>query len=172
VLFGDGAGAFVLQKNSAGKGLLSHKLGADGKGANLIKIELGGAKNPLSTHKNNPEQDYFFQMDGTKVYEFTKDTVPETVNELLTKANLTGESINWIVLHQANIRIIDLVAKITEIERRKFICNIEKIGNTSAGSIPLAFDYALNKNIIQRGEKIMLLGFGGGLSWGGVIIEY
>ncbi len=172
-IFGDGAGAVVIQKDQSTKGILSHNYGAKGDDAELIKIPVGGSKFPAHyIHNNYKKEDYYFQMAGLDVYEFTIITVPKVMIDLITQANLTIFDIDWIILHQANIRIIESVAKKTKIPLEKFIVNIQKVGNTSSASIPIALDEAVRQGKIKRKDKVMMLGFGGGLSWGGLIIEW
>lgn len=171
-IFGDGAGAVVLSKDDSKKGILSYNYGAKGEDAELIKIHVGGSNNPTHHEKNYSREDYFFQMNGLDVYEFTIMTVPAVVEDLIEKAGLQKDDVDWVVLHQANIRIIESVAKKTKIPLEKFIVNIQKVGNTSSASIPLALDEAVKQGKIKDGQKIIMVGFGGGLSWGGVLIEW
>lgn len=171
VIFGDGAGAMVLVRDDEAGKLLSSDFGADGSGADYIKIQVGGVVNPLQNFYGYKEEDLHFQMAGKKVYEFTISVVPDAVVRMLEQANISNEEIDHVILHQANVRIIDTISKMTEIERSKFIVNIDKYGNTSSASIPIALDEALRAGKIKKGETVMMLGFGGGLSWGGVIYQ-
>jgi len=172
VIFGDGAGALVLTKDSTKKGIISSAFNADGSGADYIKIPAGGSKNPLRDIKNYKIEDLLFQMEGKKVYEFTISCIPEMAEVLVKKSKLTSNEIDWVILHQANLRIIDAVAKRLVMPKEKFIVNIDKVGNTSSASIPIALDEAVRSGKIKRGDKIMTIGFGGGLSWGGFIFEW
>lgn len=172
VLFGDGAGAMIIEKDHTKKGIISHLYGADGKGAEYIRIPVGGTRFPNSQSAHYPYEDYFFQMDGKKVYEFTISVIPETAEKLIKQADLKPEDVDWIVLHQANRRIIDTVAKRLKLPIEKFIINIDRYGNTSSASIPIALDEAARSGKIREKDKVMMIGFGGGLSWGGVIFEW
>ena len=172
VIFGDGAGAVILEKDEAKKGILSYQYKADGKGADYIRIPVGGSKNPLRDISKYNEEDMLFQMDGKRVYEFTILCVPEMAETLIKNAGLIPNEVDWIVLHQANLRIIDAVAKRLGLSKDKFVVNIDKTGNTSSASIPIAMDEAVREGKIKEGDKIMMIGFGGGLSWGGVIFEW
>ncbi len=173
VLFGDGSGAMILKKENKKKGILSHLFGADGKGAGFINIPVGGSKNHLQNmEKYTDRNDFFFKMDGKKVYEFTLFCIPETAEKLIEMANLKAEDIDCIVLHQGNKRIIDAVAKRLNLPKERFIVNIDRVGNTSSASIPIAVDEAVRQGKIKEGDKIMIIGFGGGLSWGGFIYEW
>lgn len=172
VIFGDGAGAMILQKNPSKKGIFSHVYGADGSGSELIRVPAGGIVHPAHKVHEMKKEDLFFKMDGTRVYEFSISVVPDTVETLIENSGLSKEDIDWIVLHQANRRIIESVSKRTKIPIDKFIINIEKYGNTSSATIPIAVDEAVKDGRIKEGDKVMMLGFGGGLSWGGFIIEW
>ncbi|OHD08573.1 MAG: 3-oxoacyl-ACP synthase [Spirochaetes bacterium GWD1_27_9] len=172
VIFGDGAGAAVIKKDPSKKGILSYIFGADGKDADLIRIPVGGSKYPGQDPSIYKYDDLYFQMEGKKVYEFTINVIPDVAERLVKQANLTSNDVDWIVLHQANYRIIEAVAKKLELPLDKFIVNIDKVGNTSSGSIPIALDEAVRSGKIKEGNKVMAIGFGGGLSWGGFIVEW
>lgn len=175
VIFGDGAGALLLKKVEGKNNLLASIFGADGSGSNLIQIPAGGAKFPIRDRRdfdNYKESDFYFQMDGKKVYEFTLSIIPEVTKKLIEQSGLNKNEVDWVVLHQANIRIIDAVSKYLDIPKEKFIVNIDKVGNTSSGSIPIATDEAVRSGKIKNGDKVLMMGFGGGLSWGGMIIEW
>jgi 3-oxoacyl-[acyl-carrier-protein] synthase-3 len=172
VIFADGAGALVLKKDNSKKGMLSYLYGADGNDANLIRIPVGGSKYPVHFRNDYTPEDLYFQMEGKKVYEFTINIIPEIIDNLLKKSGLTARDIDRIVLHQANIRIIEMVSKKLDIPIDKFVINIDKYGNTSSASIPIAMDEAVRDGRIKEGDTIMSIGFGGGLSWGGFIFEW
>jgi 3-oxoacyl-[acyl-carrier-protein] synthase-3 len=172
ILFGDGSGAMIIKKDSSKKGILSYSFKADGKGADYIMIPAGGSKNPLRDIKKYKKEELLFQMDGKKVYEFTISCIPDMAEKLINDAGLVPDNIDWIVLHQANLRIIDAVSKKLSLSKDKFIININKYGNTSSASIPIAIDESVREGKFKEGDKIMMIGFGGGLSWGGVIFEW
>lgn len=173
VLFGDGAGAMILEHDKNKKGILSHSYKAKGESYNAIIIPVGGSRKPFNKGIDGyKREDCFFTMEGKKVYEFTITCIPAMAEELLEKANLKPSEIDWIVLHQANYRIIQAVSKKLGLPKEKFIVNVERVGNTSSASIPIALDEAYRDGRIQAGHKVMMIGFGGGLSWGGVIIEW
>ncbi len=171
-IFGDGAGAAVLQWDEKARGVLSHIYGANGEDHELIKVPVGGSRNPAYNNRLYKKEDYFFQMAGIDVYEFTITTIPQVANDLIKKAGLTPDDIDFVILHQANRRIIESVSKYTKIPMEKFIINIERVGNTSSASIPIAFDEAVKSGRIQSKDIVMMIGFGGGLSWGGVVFEF
>jgi len=174
VIFADGAGAMILKKDPAkkGKGLLSHIFGVDGEDHELIRVPVGGSKYPGQDLSKYKYEDLYFQMDGRKVYEFTINVIPDLANDLLSKANLKSEDIDWVILHQANIRIIEMVSKNLSIPMDRFVINIDRYGNTSSASIPIAVDECVRDGKIKTGDKVMMVGFGGGLSWGGMIFEW
>jgi 3-oxoacyl-[acyl-carrier-protein] synthase-3 len=172
VLFGDGAGAVLLKKEDSPSNVLAYDYCTDGSGSAHIRIPVGGSKMPYHSTENLIKEDLYFQMDGKKVYEFTIKEIPACVKRLVEKANITSADLDAIILHQANIRIIDAVAKDCGIDRDKFFVNINKYGNTSSASVPLALDEAVREGKIKSGDKVMMLGFGGGLSWGGIILQW
>jgi 3-oxoacyl-[acyl-carrier-protein] synthase-3 len=135
-------------------------------------LPAGGSKNPPANTGQLPKEDLFFKMDGKKVYEFTLSKIPDAAEYLIEKAKITTNDLDWIVLHQANARIIDAVARRLKLSKDKFIITIDTFGNTASASIPIALDQAVNKNAIRPNDLVMMIGFGGGLSWGGVIFEW
>jgi 3-oxoacyl-[acyl-carrier-protein] synthase-3 len=170
-IFGDGAGAVIIKRDTSAKRILSYHFGANGEDAELIRIPVGGTKFPIHYDANYKKEDLYFQMAGTDVYEFTIHIIPQIAAHLINKANLTYNDVNWFILHQANRRIIESVSKRLKIPIDRFIINIEKVGNTSAASIPIALDEAIQNGKIKDRDKIMIIGFGGGLSWGGILLE-
>ncbi len=172
IIFGDGAGAMVLEKNVQSKGLLSGVYGVDGSGAELIKLSVGGSKNPAKDFASYNYEDMFFYMDGRKVYEFTIKVLPQVIDNLLKKAGVTPDEVDVYLLHQANLRIIESISDLLKVPMEKFIVNIRNVGNTSSASIPIAADQAYREGRIKPKDKVLMLGFGGGLSWGGALIEW
>ncbi len=172
IIFGDGAGAMVLKKDKSAKGLLAGVYGVDGSGADLIKLAVGGSRQPWSRKDQYEPDDFYFKMEGRKVYEFTIKVLPQVITDLLSKSKLEANQVDWYVLHQANQRIIESISDLLEVPMDKFIMNIQKVGNTSSASIPIAADEAVREGKIKRGDKVLMLGFGGGLSWGGALIEW
>ena len=170
VLFGDGAGAAVLGQVESG-GVLASILGADGGGADLLELPAGGTKEPASfeTVKNHR---HYIKMNGNEVFKFAVKILEDSVKKVVAKADLTLEDINYIIPHQANIRIIDAAVKRLKFPREQVIVNLDKYGNMSSASIPVALDEALNAGRIQKGDKIVMVGFGAGLTWGANLIEW
>lgn len=169
VLFGDGAGAVVLKKSEKNK-VISIYTGTDGsKGENLTAVAL-----PLNGSFPSGKKDwnYFINMNGREIFKFATKVIEESIEKVLEDAGLTIENIKYIVPHQANMRIIEFVAGRMKISADKFYMNIENYGNTSSASIPLALNELYEKGMIEKGDKLIMVGFGGGLSWGAALIEW
>jgi 3-oxoacyl-[acyl-carrier-protein] synthase-3 len=171
ILFGDGAGAVVLGAVEAGYGILGLDLGADGSGADALKVPAGGSLLPASL-ATVIQRLHFIHMEGNEVFKFAVRIMGETANKALMQAGLDAQEVDWLVPHQANIRIIQAAAKRIGIPTDKVIINADKYGNTSAASIPLALDEAVRDRRIKRDDTVVLVGFGGGLAWGAVVIKW
>ena len=170
ILFGDGAGAAVLTKSEE-KQVLSIELGADGRGGDLLSRPVGGSLRPL-TPDNIHEREHFVQMAGQEVFKFAVTIMNETSKKCIEKANLTNEDIDFFIPHQANIRIIDSAVKRLKISPEKVYKNLDRYGNMSAASIPVALAEAVEKGLIKKGDNVLMVGFGGGLTWGGTLIKW
>ena len=164
VLFGDGAGAVVLQASST-PGILSSKLHADGSHRGMLKAD-GNIRNGAV------QGDPFIKMDGQGVFKFAVKVLSEVVEEVLEENKLTGSDISWLVPHQANIRIMEATAKKLGLSMDKVIVTVATHGNTSAASIPLALDTAVRDGRIKAGQNILLEAVGGGFTWGAVLIKW
>jgi 3-oxoacyl-[acyl-carrier-protein] synthase III len=171
VLFGDGAGAVVLQATNRATGILSCALGSDGSGGELLCIPGGGSRMPASAQSIQDAQHYI-KMNGKEVYKFAVSALPRAVREAVTRASLTLEEVDLFIPHQANVRIIRSSAEALGISMDKMFTNVDRYGNTSAASIPLALCEAVEEGRIQQGSKLVLAGFGGGLSWGAAALEW
>ncbi|MDR3167694.1 MAG: ketoacyl-ACP synthase III [Treponema sp.] len=175
VLFGDGAGAVLLEKTGApvegpGKrGLLRTILGADGSGAEHLIMRRGGSRNPLKPGESL-EKPPHLEMNGRAVYNFAVKAMTETIERLLAEGELTIDEVTRIVPHQANARIVLAAAKRLGIGEEKFFLNIEEYANTSAASIPIALDEMNRGGNLRKGDTILTIGFGGGLTYGGNLI--
>ena len=168
VLFGDGAGAAVV--SAEGSQLLSMVQGSDGAGGMTLHCENRPVNN---LYRQLGAQHYAFtQMDGREVYKFAVRTVPKAVSEALEQAELPIEDVKYFLLHQANIRIIESVAKRLHQPMEKFPCNLQKCGNVSAASVPILLDNVHKHGMISGGDKIVLAGFGAGLTWGACAVEW
>lgn len=176
ILFGDGAAAFVLEKQE--DTLYSSYLGADGNGARYILSRALKPENVFRTNKdefdmNMPvSKEHYFLQDGKEVYKFATKALPHAVSKACEKIGITPEEIDWIVPHQANVRIIETAAKNLGVSMDKMVVYIDRYGNTSSASIPIAFCDAVEEGKIKRGDKVCLVGFGGGLTYAAVIFEY
>ncbi len=171
ILFGDGAGAFVLQASDKPGGLLSAVMHSDGSGADALTLLGGGARYP-ATETTIHEGKHFVQMDGKAVFRFATRVMGQAVKEALDLAGMKLEDVTWIVPHQANKRIIETAAKYLKTPMEKFVVNIEKYGNTSTASIPIATVEAVQAGRVKPGDKIAFVGFGAGLTWGAMVVEW
>lgn len=165
VLFGDGAGAAVLQEVEEGYGILSVELGSDGSGGELLKLSARGSGKCLD------KIDYL-QMVGREVFKFAVRIIGVSAARALEIAGLSADDIDCFIPHQANIRIIDAAAKRLGVEMDRVYVNVQKYGNTSAASIPVALYEAAHEGRIKKGDKIVIVGFGAGLTWGSCVIRW
>ena len=176
VLFGDGAGAFVLEKCDGTD--YSTYLGADGNGADKVVARALRSENAFRTStedfdmKMPQTKEHYFYQDGKEVYKFATKALPNAVERACERAGILPSELDAIVPHQANIRIIETAAKHLGLPMEKFPMYIDRYGNTSSASIPLAFYDAVKDGKIKRGDKVCLVGFGGGLTYGAVVFEY
>ena len=171
MLIGDGAGAVVLRQVPAGYGVLSAKLGADGSGANFMMVPAGGSRKPATAEVIEKKMNKI-QMNGQEVFKFAMKKLPEVTEQALELANLHTEDLKLIIPHQANRRIIEAAARRMELPMEKFMVNVERYGNTSSATIPIALHEALETGRIESGDLIALTGFGGGLAWGSLIMRW
>ena len=167
VLFGDGAGAAVLRAEETG--ILAYDQGSDGAKGMVLACKNRLNNNPLV---QNPKDLQYTYMDGQEVYKFAVTTVPASINKVLNEAGLSVEDIDYFALHQANIRIIQSVAKRLKVSEDKFPISLDHCGNISAGSVPILLDEINKKGMLKPGMKIVLSGFGAGLTWGSAVIEW
>ena len=171
VLFGDGAGAVVLQPSDKPSGLLSFVLGSYGVGEDLIKLPGGGARKP-ATDNTVAMRDHYIKMNGQEVYRFAVRILGDSAVEALDKAQLGYSDISLFIPHQANTRIIDSVARRLEIDREKVFMDIEKYGNTSAASIPIALCEAVDAGRVKDGDNLLFVAFGAGLTSGAAVVKW
>jgi 3-oxoacyl-[acyl-carrier-protein] synthase-3 len=170
-LFGDGAGAVLLAAGTQNQGFVSYTLGADGSGGNLLSRPLCGSRLPPTAALLQEDLQYL-QMDGKAVFKWAVRLLDETIRDVLQDAKMTVDDLNLLVMHQANIRIINAAVDVLGIQRSKMLVNLDRYGNTSAGSVPLALDEAFDENRVHRGDNILLSGFGAGLAWGTGIFRW
>lgn len=171
VLFGDGAAGVLLDNTGDKPLIIAEQLETDGSRGMALTANQVPLNSPFSTE--NLEKDFYLKMDGRRVFDFTMRDVPRNIAETLEKANISEEEIKYFLLHQANARILDKMAKKLKVDRSKFLQNMQKYGNTSAASIPLLLSESVKSGIIflDKNTKIVLTGFGGGLTWGTLIIN-
>lgn len=166
VLFGDGAGAVILEAAESDS-FLSSELGSDGSRPELLRVAAGGSRHPLTPAAYEAGEQYL-RMEGREVFKFAVTKMIDATDIALRKANLEKTELDWLIPHQANKRIIDAAAKYLDMPEEKVIVNIHEYGNTSAASIPIALSEAVESGKIKGGDIIVFVGFGGGLSWGAV----
>jgi 3-oxoacyl-[acyl-carrier-protein] synthase-3 len=166
ILFGDGAGAIILEA-SAEDSFLSAELGADGTNPEVLQVAIGGSRKPADVAALAAGEQYI-QMNGREVFKFAVNKMIAATDVALQKANITKSELDLLIPHQANKRIIDAAAKYLDMPPEKVVVNIQEYGNTSAASIPIALSEAIEEGRIKPGNLIVFVGFGGGLSWGAV----
>ncbi|WP_315117110.1 beta-ketoacyl-ACP synthase III [uncultured Clostridium sp.] len=177
VLFGDGAGAAVLSISNE-QGILGNYIASDGRGSNLLKCDAAPVdinntilRKEVLGHEVAKSSGYLY-MEGKEIFKFAVKVMEETIEKLLKETKLDIDSIDYIIPHQANLRIIDYTIKKLNIDKEKFYINLQNYGNTSAASIPIALDEMNRKGLLKKGQNILMVGFGGGLTWGGSIIKW
>jgi 3-oxoacyl-[acyl-carrier-protein] synthase-3 len=171
VLFGDGAGAVILQRSRTGRGILSTFLRSDGQLADLLYRPAGGATIPMS-EKVLEERSYLVKMAGREVFKHAVRSMSEAADRALDSARLTGADIDLLIPHQTNVRIIEATAKHSNISMDKVYVNVDRYGNTSSASIPIAIDECVDKGIIKEGTTALLVAFGAGFTWASMIIRF
>uniref|UniRef100_A0A1S6K892 beta-ketoacyl-[acyl-carrier-protein] synthase III n=1 Tax=Gambierdiscus belizeanus TaxID=439316 RepID=A0A1S6K892_9DINO len=173
VLFGDGAGAVALRATEPEKdALIGFQLGSDGHGSRHLGLSGSCAPVPLGGNNQGGAGTFApLTMNGKEVFRFATSRVPEVLNSLLARHNIGNDEIDWLLLHQANRRIMDSAAKRLKLPQEKIICNLDEYGNTSAASIPLALDEAVVDGRVKPGHLVACAGFGAGLSWGGLLLR-
>ena len=159
ILFGDGAGAVILKKREGALGYFSVGSRGTSKELGCFGVDGNGSKPQV-------------YMNGKEVFRFATATIVQCIEDVIEKNRVQKEEIDYVVCHQANKRIIDYAQKKSKISSEKFYVNIAEYGNTSSASIPIALDEMAEKNLLQRGMKVLMVGFGGGLTWGGTLIEW
>lgn len=169
IIFGDGAGAVLLEPNTEGLGVLDSILRSDGSGCQFLHMKAGGSLRPASIETVNAKQHYIYQ-DGQPVFKFAVKGMADVSAELLERNNLTGEDVTWLVPHQANLRIIDATANRMGLSREKVMINIQRYGNTTAGTIPLClWDW---EKQLKKNDTLVFAAFGGGFTWGATLIKW
>lgn len=171
VLFGDGAGAAVLRRSKGGKGILSAFMRSDGELADLLYRPEGGATVPMSADVLE-RRSHLVKMAGREVFKHAVRSMSEAADRALDGAKLTGEDIDLMIPHQANVRIIEATAKHANVSMEKVYVNVDRFGNTSSASIPIAIDEAIENGRIKEGSTVLLVAFGAGFTWASMVIRF
>ena len=169
IIFGDGAGAVLLEPNEEGNGVMDSILRSDGSGCHYLHMKAGGSLKPAS-YETVTAKEHFIYQEGQPVFKFAVKGMADVSAELLERNGLTGDDIAWLVPHQANLRIIDATASRMGLPREKVMINISKFGNTTAGTIPLCLWEWEDK--LNKGDNIVLAAFGGGFTWGATLVKW
>jgi 3-oxoacyl-[acyl-carrier-protein] synthase-3 len=171
VLFGDGAGAAVVSATTEDKGILGTFLSGDGSLANLLHIPVGGSKTPL-TKENIDLKQHYICMQGSEVFKSAVRAMEDAAGHIIQKVGLAPGDIDLLIPHQANIRIIEALTRRLKLPVEKVYVNIDRYGNTSAASVPIAMDEARKKGLIKEGSTTVLVAFGAGFTWGSAVIKW
>jgi len=171
VLFGDGAGAVIIEGTEEESGILSVALGSDGDYGELLFQPAGGSKNP-ATHETVENRLHTMKMNGNEVFKIAVRGMESITRQALDVAGITGDDLDLFIPHQANLRIIDATAKRLGIPKEKVVITIDRFGNTSASSIPIALDDSVRSGRINRGDTLGMAAFGAGLTWGGAVVRW
>jgi 3-oxoacyl-[acyl-carrier-protein] synthase-3 len=169
VFFGDGAGAVLLTQSARESDRIYFALGSDGRGSRYIQVPGGGTRLP-TTADVLAQKLNTFTMDGPKVWDFAVDTVPRAVRALLSAHGLTTADLDMMILHQSNLRMLEAIMKSLELPMEKTVTTVESYGNTAVASIPLTLQKASEQGRLKKGTRLMMCGFGGGLSWGAALM--
>ena len=173
ILFGDGAGAVILGRAEANEDsvILGSSLSADGHGGKFLQVPTGGSRKPL-TAENIGEREHFVKMEGREIFKNAVITLRNCSREAISQSALAVGDIDWFLIHQANLRIIETLGRQLELPEAKVLSNIQTVGNTSSASIPILLDQAVRAGTIQRGQNLCLSAFGAGLTAGSVVLKY
>jgi 3-oxoacyl-[acyl-carrier-protein] synthase-3 len=171
VLFGDGAGAVVLGEVPAGYGILGVHLGSDGGGGPLLSLPAGGTRIP-ATEESVKNRLHYIHMEGNEVFKFAVKIMGEAAFKALEQAGMQPSDVDWLIPHQANIRIIQSAAKRLKMPMEKVVVNVDRYGNTSSASIPIALEEAIHDGRIKSGQTVVMVGFGAGLTWASTVIRW
>jgi 3-oxoacyl-[acyl-carrier-protein] synthase-3 len=171
IFFGDGAGAVLLSQTHDDDRRIHFRLGSDGRGSRCIEVPAGGTRVPVTADVLQNRLNTF-TMDGPKVWDFAVKTVPRTIRSLLADHGLHARDVDLLVLHQSNLRMIENIMTALELPMDRTVTTVETYGNTAAASIPLTIDKALETGRLRPGARVVLCGFGGGLSWGAALLEW
>jgi 3-oxoacyl-[acyl-carrier-protein] synthase III len=172
VLFGDGAGATILRATKSDRGVLASTIRSDGEGAQFIQMPGGGSSSPPNRPETLEQRLPFIKMMGGETFKLAVRSMVEVCKDVLNESGFEPSEVSWLLPHQANDRIIQAVGERLGIPRERCIVNIERYGNTSAASIPIALDEAARDGRVQRGDLILFTAFGAGLTWGAALVRW
>ncbi len=171
IMFGDGAGALVLEASHSPTGLLSFELGSDGGLWDALYCPGGGGANPFS-EKVLANREHYLRMDGKRVFKFATKTLTRSIQNVVESSGLPFSEIDYLIPHQSNVRIIQLLASRLKFDSEKIMVNLDRYGNTSAAAIPIALADAVDQGKIQDGDHVVLAGFGAGMTWGSAVVHW
>ena len=171
IIFGDGAGGVILENAKNNNGIISSILRTDGAGAESLQVLAGGSRKP-ATNNTIKNREHYIRQDGKKVFKFAVKRMAEVSEKILIDNSLTGDDIDLFIPHQANKRIIDATRQRCGISEDRVFININKYGNTTAGTIPICLNEAVEENRIKKGDYILLSAFGSGYTWGSILIKW
>ena len=171
IIFGDGAGGVILEPSKSDNGIISSILKTDGSGASSLNVLAGGSRKP-ATKETIANREHYIRQDGKKVFKFAVKRMTDVSKELLLKNGLSGNDIKLFIPHQANKRIIDATGERCGIPKDRVLINIDRYGNTTAGTIPIALNEAVENKLINNGDYILLSAFGSGFTWGSILIKW
>ena len=170
ILFGDGAGAMVLRRAGSGE-VIYTEMGADGSWRDILMVPAGGSRKP-ATHETIDQREHYMLLEGRDVFKLAVNKLTELLERIPQRTGISLDEIKLVVPHQSNIRIIRSACERGGLDPGKAYVNIDRVGNTSAASIPLAMSEAVEKGLVDRGDLVLLLAFGGGLTWGATLLRY
>lgn len=171
VLFGDGAGGAYLEKSQDG-GLISEDIGSAGERYEILTCGYTECSNTFNGNPAGIDPLWYVHMDGREVFKFATKNVIKSLEKVMEENSITQEDLKYVIPHQANVRIVEVISKKLKIPFEKFYMNMDRYGNTSSASIPIALSELDEKGLIERGDKIILTGFGGGMTWGTMLITW
>jgi 3-oxoacyl-[acyl-carrier-protein] synthase-3 len=171
VLFGDGAGAAVMEACEPGEGILATHMRSDGSLADLLCIPGGGSRQPYN-ERTGPDRLQYIKMKGDGVFKFAVRAMADAARIVLDEAGFAVSDVKYVVPHQANIRIIDAVGERLEVPKERMIVNLDRYGNTSSATIPMAYDELARSGKVNTGDLVLFTGFGGGFTWGSILFRH
>jgi len=171
VLFGDGAGAAVLEACEPGQGILATHMKSDGSLADLLCIPGGGSRRPYDD-RTLPDRLHYIKMKGDGVFKFAVRAMVDAARTVLDEAGYTVADVKYVIPHQANVRIIDAVGERLEVTKERMVVNLDRFGNTSSATIPIAYDELVRAGRLKTGDLVLFTGFGGGFTWGSILLRH